>query len=91
MVRRLIPPSHGQRRPRGLPALEDTIVAKAVAMLLEAIDAQDCCAGSDGFRPGRSPHQALHAVRQGLLKNGIGYVIDGDISAFFDNVQHDTL
>lgn len=66
-------------------------MAKAVAMLLEAIDEQDCCDGSDGFRPGRRPHQALHAVRQGLRKNGIGHVIDCDISAFFDNGQHDTL
>ena len=91
MVRRLIPTSNGKLRPRGLPALEDKIVAKAVAMLLEAIYEQDVCDCSDGFRPGRSPHQALHEVRQGVLTNGIGYVIDWDISAFFDNVPHDTL
>ena len=66
-------------------------MAKAVAMLREAIDEQDCCDFSYGFRPGRSPHQALQAVRQGRLKHGIGSVIDGDISAFFDNVPHDTL
>lgn len=66
-------------------------MAKAVARLLEAIDAQDCCDFSYGFRPGRSPHQALHEVRQGWLKNGSGSVIDWDISAFFDNLQHETL
>lgn len=66
-------------------------MAKAVAMLLEAIDEQDCCDCSDGVRPGRSPHQALHAVRQGRLKNGIGQVSDCDISAVFDHGQHDTL
>jgi RNA-directed DNA polymerase len=91
VVRRLIPKSNGKLRPLGLPALEDKIVAKAVAMLLEAIYEQDFCDASYGFRPGRSPHQALHEVRQGMLKNGIGYVIDCDISAFFDNLQHDTL
>ncbi len=91
VVRRLIPKSNGKLRPLGLPALEDKIVAKAVAMLLEAIYEQDFCDFSYGFRPGRSPHQALHAVRQGLLKHGIGYVIDCDISAFFDTLQHDTL
>ena len=91
VVRRLIPKSNGKLRPLGLPALEDNIVAKAVAMLLEAIYEQDFCDFSYGFRPGRSPHHALHAVRQGLLTNGIGYVIDCDISAFFDNLQHDTL
>jgi len=64
-VRRLIPKSNGKLRPLGLPALEDKIVAKAVAMLLEAIYEQDFCDCSYGFRPGRSPHQALHAVRQG--------------------------
>jgi RNA-directed DNA polymerase len=72
VVRRLIPKSNGKLRPLGLPALEDKIVAKAVAMLLEVIYEQDFCDFSYGFRPGRSPHQALHAVRQGLLKNGIG-------------------
>jgi len=66
-------------------------VAKAVAMLMEAIYEQDFCDFSYGFRRGRSPHQALQAVRQGLLGSRIGYVIDCDISAFFDNVQHDTL
>lgn len=91
VVRRLIPKSNGKLRPLGLPALEDKIVAKAVAMLVEAIYEQDFCDVSSGFRPGRSPHHALHEVRQGLLKHGIGYVIDCDISAFFDNVQHDTL
>ena len=60
-------------------------------MLLEAIDEQDVCDFSSGFRRGRSPHQALQAVRQGLRGSRIGSVIDGDISALFDNVQHDTL
>lgn len=91
VVRRLIPKSNGKLRPRGLPALEDNIVAKAGAMLLEAIYEQDCCDFSYGFRPGRSPHHALHEVRQGWLKNGMGYVIDCDISAFFDHLQPDTL
>src|SRR3989442_14366289 len=91
VVRRLIPKSNGKLRPLGLPALEDNIVAKAVAMLLEAIYEQDFCDCSYGFRPGRSPHHALQAVRQGLRTNGMGYVIDCDISAFFDNLQHDTL
>ena len=66
-------------------------MAKAVARRLEAIDEQDVCDVSYGFRPGRSPHHALHEGRQGLRKHGIGYVIDCDLSAFFDHVQHDTL
>jgi retron-type reverse transcriptase len=91
VVRRLIPKGDGKLRPLGLPALEDKIVAKAVAMLMEAIYEQDFCDFSYGFRRGRSPHQALQEVRQGLLGSRIGYVIDCDISAFFDNLQHDPL
>ena len=71
-MRRLIPKSNGKLRPLGLPALEEKIVAKAVAMRLEAIYEQDFCDVSYGFRPGRSPHQALQEVRQGLLKNARG-------------------
>jgi RNA-directed DNA polymerase len=72
VVRRLIPTSNGKRRPLGLPALADKSVAQAVAMLWEAIDEQDFCDFSYGFRPGRSPHHALHEGRQGVLTNGIG-------------------
>jgi group II intron reverse transcriptase/maturase len=91
VVRRLIPKRNGKLRPLGLPALEDKIVAKAVAMLLEAIYEQDFYDFSHGFRPGRNPPQALHEVRQGLRGSRIGYVIDCDIRAFFDTLQHDRL
>jgi hypothetical protein len=47
-------------------------VAQAVAMLLEAIDEQDGCDFSYGFRRGRSPQQALQAVCQGLLGSRMG-------------------
>jgi RNA-directed DNA polymerase len=90
VVRRLIPNSQGTLRPLGLPALEDKMVAKAVARRLEAISEQDVCDASEGFRPGRSPHQARQDVRQGRLGNRSGQGIDGDLSAFFDKVPHDT-
>ena len=89
--RRWIPKSNGKLRPLGLPALEDKIVAKAVALLLEPIYEQDFCPSSYGFRPGRSCHQALRDLRKGLLAQGVQYVIDCDISAFFDNLRHDVL
>jgi group II intron reverse transcriptase/maturase len=89
--RRWIPKSNGKLRPLGLPALEDKIVAKAVSLLLEQIYEQDFCEFSYGFRPGRSCHQALYALRQGLLNNGVRFVIDCDVSSFFDNLRHDVL
>jgi retron-type reverse transcriptase len=52
--------------------VEDKRVAKAVTLLLEAIDAQDVYDFSHGFRPGRNPHQARQEVRQGLLGSRMG-------------------
>jgi RNA-directed DNA polymerase len=91
VVRRLIPKGGGTCRPLGLPALEDKIVAKAVAMRREGLYEQDVYDFSHGFRPGRTPHQALSEGRQGLLGSRIGQVIACDISSFFDNVEPDTL
>jgi RNA-directed DNA polymerase len=90
VARRWIPKSNGKLRPLGLTALEDKIVQRAVADLLESIYEQDFHEFSYGFRPGRSAHQALRDLRQGL-QSGIHHVIDCDISAFFDNLQHDQL
>jgi group II intron reverse transcriptase/maturase len=90
VVRRWIPKGGGKFRPLGIPALEDKIVQRAVATLLEQIYEQDFYNFSYGFRPERSCHQALHALRQGML-NGVRHVIDCDISSFFDNLQHDEL
>jgi retron-type reverse transcriptase len=71
--------------------LEDQSVATAVARLLAASDAQDFSDCSPGFRPGRSPQQARHAVRQGLLGSRRGSGIACDLSAFFDTGQPNTL
>jgi hypothetical protein len=65
-------------------------VAQAVARRMAALYEQDVCDFSSGFRRGRSPQQALQAVRQGLLGRRLGSVIDGDSSAFCDHVPPDT-
>ena len=89
--RRWILKSPGKYRPLGLSALEDKVVAKAVALLLEQIYEQDFLDFSHGFRPNRSCHKASHQVRQELLKMGITCVIDCDLRSFFDNLRHDVL
>jgi len=77
----------GSQRPIGTPAFEDTIVQRAVAMLLEAIDAQDFLDCSYGFRPDRSPHEALHELRERCMHEGIGWIVDADVRGYFDSID----
>ena len=69
----------GGQRPIGKPTFEDKMVQRAVAMLLEAIYEQDFYDGSYGFRPGRSPHNALQAWRERCMTEGIGWIVDADV------------
>jgi RNA-directed DNA polymerase len=79
------------KHPLGLPALEDKIVQKRVARILEAIYEQDFLDCSYGFRPNRSCHQALDTVDKAMMRRPINYVIEADIKGFFDNVSHDCM
>jgi len=89
-VRRVnIPKGDGKKtRPIGIPTLEDKVLQRAVAMVLEAIYEQDFEDCSYGFRPGRSPHQVLELLWKGLMDMGGGWVLDLDIKGFFDNLDH---
>jgi group II intron reverse transcriptase/maturase len=84
-----IPKEDGSQRPIGTLILEDKIVQKAVAMLLEEVFEQDFYDVSYGFRPGRSPHKALQAVRNLIQQRNIAWIVDMDIQQFFDSVERD--
>jgi group II intron reverse transcriptase/maturase len=81
----------GRKRPIGKPTFEDTMVQRAVALLLGAIEEQDFQDFSSGFREGRSPHQALTELREQCLGKHLHWIIDADISGFFDSIDHDLL
>jgi group II intron reverse transcriptase/maturase len=87
-VRRVhLPKAGGGTRPIGVPALEDKLVQGAVRLVLEAIYEQDFLSCSYGFRPGRSPHQALTALEQALGRQKVSYVLDIDIKRCFDSLD----
>jgi group II intron reverse transcriptase/maturase len=86
-----IPKNEHEKRPLGLPTLEDKIVQKGITRILEAIYEQDFLNCSYGFRPGRNCHDALRAVDQMIMKQPVKYVIEADIKGYFDNVSHDWL
>lgn len=89
LVRRVHIPKDGTKktRPIGITTLEDKVLQRAVLMVLEPIYEQDFLDCSYGFRPGRSAHQALEALWQGLMDIGGGWVIDLDIQDFFGSLE----
>lgn len=82
-----IPKGDGGQRPLAILVLEDKIVQRAAAMILEAIYEPHFCEFSFGFRRQRSAHQALTYLRQQCLDLGINWIIDADIAKFFDNID----
>lgn len=92
-VRRVhIPKGDGSKtRPIGIPSFADKVLQRAVSMLLEPMYEQEFCDFSYGFRPGRSAHDALEAVNDGLWAMGGGWVLDVDVSSFFDTMDHGVL
>jgi len=83
-----IPKPDGRQRPIGIAVLEDKIVQQAVVTVLNQIYEQDFLGFSYGFRPERSPHNALDAIWVGIMHRKVSWVLDVDIRSFFDTINH---
>jgi len=85
-----IPKPNGETRPLGIPCIKDRIVQMAVKLVIEPIFEADFSINSYGFRPRRTAHQAMDAIKEGLLKGHV-QVIDADLSKYFDTIPHHKL
>ena len=89
--RKYIPKGNGKLRPLGIPALEDKLVQCAVAQILSAIFEADFLPCSYGYRPGRSPLDAVRELTEALYRGRFEFVVEADIKGFFDHLRHDWL
>jgi RNA-directed DNA polymerase len=87
-----IPKDDGQEtRPIGMPTIEDKVLRRAVAMLLEPIYKQDFRCFPYGFRPGRSAHKALARIWSQCRTHRIKWILDVDVRKYFDKLKHAVL
>ncbi len=84
--RTYIPKSDGRQRPLAVTALEDKIVQKATAAVLNSVYEEEFLGFSYGFRPGRGQHDALDALAVGISTRRVNFILDADIRSFFDEV-----
>ena len=89
--RAYIPKPDGRQRPLGITALEDKVVQRTTVEVLNAIYETDFLGFSYGFRPGRSPHDALNALYAGIMMKKVSWVLDADVRGYFDAIDHQWL
>lgn len=89
VLRTWIEKEDGSQRPLGIPAFEDKVAQRAVSMLMSAVYEQDFHLFSHGFRCGHSAHQAIKELREKCVKYNINWIVDADVSKFFDNLDHE--
>ncbi|MGH9092548.1 MAG: group II intron reverse transcriptase/maturase, partial [Acidimicrobiales bacterium] len=90
-VRRVsIPKPTGGERHLGVPAIRDRVIQASAKLVLEPIYEADFLDCSYGFRPGRSAHDALDAIRAGVNRGRV-FVVDADIASFFDSIRAEVL
>ena len=87
--RTYIAKADGKLRPLGVATVEDKMVQQAVVKVLSMIYEEEFHGFSYGFRPGRSQHDALDALAVGIERHKVAWIVDADIQAFFDSIDHD--
>jgi RNA-directed DNA polymerase len=89
VLRGHIPKPDGGQRPLGIPTVRDRVVQQACKLVIEPIFEANFQDTSYGFRPKRSAHQAVTAVKQALIRGW--WVVDADIQHYFDTIDHTLL